>query len=331
MKRVLSILSLTLLLGLLSGCISVPLDRGSRGKAMTLEMIQEPEGKFVTNQVLLVSLDGPLTAAPGDGGMFSGPSDLVLLKDALDRARRNEDIKAVLVRIDSPGGSVTASDLIYHEIKTFREEKDVPVVAVIMGMGASGGYYSAVAADHIMAHPTSLVGSIGVIGIFPNVQGLTGKLGIDMRVLKSGEFKDSGSMWRGFSPEEREILQGMIDKMHQRFVDIVDKGRESLTREQVAELANGRVYDADVALESGLIDSIGYMEDAFETALDLADIKDAGLVAYRMPHDYKGHYYAQNKTPGGSVNVFQFDLKSLVPWSSDGEAGSGPLHYIWMP
>ncbi len=331
MKRILSVLSLTLLLSMLCGCISVPLERSPRGKTMALEMIQEAEGKFVTNQVLMVSLDGPLTAAPGNGGMFSGPSDLVLLKDALDRARKNENIKAVMVRIDSPGGSVTASDLIYHEIKRFREEQDVPVVAVIMGLGASGGYYSAVAADHIMAHPTSLVGSIGVIGVFPNAQGLTSKLGLEMRVLKSGEFKDSGSMWRGFSPEERELLQGMIDKMHQRFVDIVDEGRQKLTREQVAELANGRVYDADLALEAGLIDSIGYMEDAFEMALDLADISDAALVTYRMPHDYKGHYYAQNDAAGGSVNVFQIDLKSLVPWSSDSEGASGPLHYLWMP
>lgn len=127
------------------------------------------------------------------------------------------------------------------------------------------------------------------------------------------------------------MLQDMIDSMHARFVDVVDEGRENLGREAVAKLADGRVYNADEALENGLVDQVGYMEDAFEKAKELAGVDDAAMVAYRMPHGYKGHYYAQAEAPETPVNIFQVDLGALAPWPSKTEAGSGPLYYLWLP
>ncbi len=319
---------------LLSGCISIPLSR--RSADLRSEVLVEPE-HFATrwsgDSVLLVELNGVLSAEPETGGFLSEPGTLVHLKDALKKAEEDPFVQALLVRIDSPGGSVTASDLIYTELKRFKERTKKKVVAVCMGTAASGGYYAAMAADYIVVHPTTVTGSIGVISMYPNLSGLAKLARVDMRVLKSGERKDMGSMWREMEPAEREILQGVINSMYERFLEVVAAGRPNLSADKIRELADGRIYTAQQAVELGLADEIGYIEDAFRKARELAGLKDAALVAYKQPGDYKGHYYARNSqpTPTATASPNPSLLNIQFGQSPATVAENAPFHYLWLP
>lgn len=329
----------------LTGCFSLSMGSPKRSPWMSLETLVPAQSVWTSDKVLLVGLDGVLTASPDSGGFLSGPSTLERLRDVLDHAEKDPSIRALLLRIDSPGGSVIASDLIHHELVTFKKKTGRKIVAVCMGMAASGGYYSAVAADAIYVHPTSIVGSIGVIGLFPNLAGLSGKIGVDMRVVKSGEFKDMGSMWRPFSDPDRAILQGTIDSMFERFVTVVREGRPHLDEATVRRLADGRIYTAQEAVTLGLADGMGYMDDAFAQARKVAGLSDAALVAYHRPGQYVGHYYAETGSaapqagaegsagPGAQaapqVHLFDLNLGGGA-WSGLPKA-EGPFYYLWMP
>lgn len=329
-----SILCLGLVCMLLGGCVFCPIFSGPRrSENMVLETLVSPEEFWTTDRVLLLPVDGVLSIEPDTGGLLSRPSPIIGFKDALKRAERDPSIRCVLVRISSPGGGVTASDVMYAELMRFKKKTGKKVVAVMMDVAASGGYYVAMSADRVVAHPTTITGSIGVIALFPGVQGLTNFLGVEMRVVKSGPLKDLGSMWRGFTVQERQILQATIDEMHTRFVEVVDKGRPDLSAERVRELADGRIYTAQQAKEAGLIDEIGYMQDAFEAAKKLAGLEDAALVTYRQPYDYAGHYYARAEAPEApaqpraEVNLFRLGSGAgdMLP-----KAGS-PFYYLWLP
>lgn len=347
LRRLCAFVALLAAIAALTGCMSLAMAPSKRSPWMSLETLVPAQHFWTTDKVLLVGLDGVLTAAPGSGGLLSDPSTLVGLRDVLDRAEKDSSIRAILLRIDSPGGSVAASDLIHHELATFKKKTDRKIVAVCMGMAASGGYYSAMAADTIYVHPTSIVGSIGVIGMFPNLAGLTGKIGVDVRVVKSGEFKDMGSMWRPFSDPDRAILQAMIDSMYEGFVKVVCEGRPKLDEATVRRLADGRIYTAQEAVTLGLADAVGYMDDAFAAARKAAGLSDAALVAYHRPDQYVGHYYAQTGTPtpqaGGQDSqgqgaaaappqVHLFDLNLGEGGTGFGlPKAEGPFFYYWMP
>ncbi len=327
-----SILSLVLLSLILSGCISLP----RRSANLQTEILVEAEHfstRFTGDSVLLVELNGVLSAEPGTGGFFSKPGNLVQLKDMLKKAEKDPFIKAVLVRIDSPGGSVTASDLIYTELKRFKERTKKKVVAVCMGTAASGGYYAAMATDHIVVHPTTITGSIGVISMYPDLSGLAKLARVDMRVLKSGDHKDLGSMWREMDPAERKILQDVVNDMYERFLKVVAEGRPKLGAEKIRQLADGRIYTASQAVEQGLADEIGYIEDAFKKAQELAGLDDAALVAYKQPGDYKGHYYAQSAetSPVATAPQGQSLLNIQLGQSAFSATESGPFYYLWLP
>ncbi len=333
-------LAMLLVLTLCNGCV-VNLNMGgylSDRQDMVLETLEKPEGLFVQNKVLLIALDGIISAGPlASKGNFGGQhvSMLVKLKDMLDLAEKNHAIKSVVIKINSPGGGVTASDLIYHEIIAFKKRTGIPVVVICMDVAASGGYYVAMAADHVMMHPTTVTGSIGVIAVFPKAKGLTDKIGLEMRVIKSGNMKDIGSLWRDFQPEERQVFQHLIDTMYEHFLDVVQAGRPKMKREAIRELADGRIYTAQQALDNGLADEIGYVEDAFTAAKRIAGLDDASLVAYKSRYGYRGHYYA--KAPGGmpqqsSANTTQFNLLNLDLNSGQNNwKNGGPFHYLWMP
>ncbi|NQU42949.1 signal peptide peptidase SppA [bacterium] len=333
-NRLFVIALLLAVLASLTGCIFIPFQGPVRRRDMAVETLIEAQSIWTSDQVLLVSLDGLLDDEPREGGWFSRPSALVQLKDVLDYAESDHRVKALLLRVNSPGGQVTASDLIHQELKRFKEKTGVKIAVICMDLAASGGYYAAMAGDEIWALPTTVTGSIGVIAFFPEIGGLGRKIGLDMRVIKSGEYKDTGSMWREFSKGDREILQGVIDEMHERFVNIVVQGRPRLSEERVRELANGRIYTAKQALEAGLIDHVGNFDQAFEGAKRLAGIEDASLVACKYPGDYHGNYYAWARSNRGQVaesgpqpqiNLFRLDLGESL------HALGTPFYYLWLP
>lgn len=190
------------------------------------------------------------------------------------------DIKALIVCVDSPGGEVTASDVIYHELARVKEE-GIPVIVQMESMAASGGYYISCLADHIIANPTTLTGSIGVIISGINFKEGMDKLGIRDQTFKSGDFKDMLSMTRDMSEPESIYIQNMVDQSFDRFVSLVSKGR-GISREKLAEAnaIDGRIISGEDAKKIGLVDSLGYWEDALDTAREKGGAPEASVILF---------------------------------------------------
>ena len=190
--------------------------------------------------------------------------------DQIHKYRDDEAIKAIVLRINSPGGSVAPVQEIYSELKKLEK----PIVASMGGTAASGGYYIAAIADEILANPGTLTGSIGVIMQFTKIKGLYEKIGLEQQVVKSGRFKDTGSPVRDLTAEERELLQATLDDVHNQFIDAVFEGRqEHLTREEIVALADGRIFSGQQALDHKLVDQLGNLSDAIERAGELGGIE----------------------------------------------------------
>ena len=237
---------------------------------------------FVISVVIVHLLQG------GSAGFKSGESVGIvevkgLLLDSketikqLHDFRDNQNIKAVVLRIDSPGGVVGPSQEIYEEVKKLTAKKKV--VASMGSLAASGGYYIAVPTNMIFANPGTVTGSIGVLMKLSNIEGLQGKIGLKTFVLKSGKFKDAGSPLRPMTGEERAVMQGVIDSMHGQFIRAVAEGRR-LPLETVTGLADGRIYSGEQALKLKLVDKLGNLQDAVAEAGKMAGIKGEPEVIY---------------------------------------------------
>ncbi len=232
-------------------------------------------------EILLIKIKGVIQEKDEEQSIpFQPNKDMFKqIKKDLLVAEKRDAIKAVLIEINSPGGEVTASDIIYHQIENFKKKTGKPVVAHFGTLGASGAYYVACAADKILAHPTSILGSIGVIMHGMNFERLVANLGIKPVVLKSEKTpkKDILSPFREMTVEEKEMILEIINSIYERFVEIVTKGRK-MTRKDVEKIADGGIYNATRAKELGLIDQIGYREDSMAVACKLAKIESAALV-----------------------------------------------------
>ncbi len=219
-----------------------------------------------------------------DGVLDEGLADD--LHAQIERAADDDRVKAVILRINSPGGGLTASDMIYHDVCALLGDREKPIIAAMDSVGASGGYYVACAADHIIAQPTTVTGSIGVIAQLFFLQGLMqDKLGITPVTLKMGEQKDWPNMFGAadLTEEQRQyLMDSLLVPGYERFVDIVADAR-GLERQDVLRLATGRIFTGEEALRVGLVDEVGYFESAVEAALDAAGIKEARLVEYVEP------------------------------------------------
>ena len=238
----------------------------------------------------------------------------------LKRAREDASVKGIILRVNSPGGTISGSDQIYHEI---RYKTDVPVVAFMQGVAASGGYYASVACEKIIAEPTVITGSVGVIGGYMVLKELLeDKLGIQPVIVKSGKKKDWPSSFRTPSDEEIEYLhEKLITPAYDRFVQIVAEGRKDiLTLADVKRLADGSIYGAQEAKDEKLIDHIGYLDDAIEQVKDLAGIEKAQVIEYRKPFSFSDLLSSQSaKMPRIDKNTF-YELTTphlLYLWTLD--------------
>ncbi len=318
------------------GCVTIPVSvfGGERGP-MRSETIVPADHWWTRDQVLLLDLSGLISVGEVRGLFLNGSGMLVELKDRLKKAEKNDAIKAIVLRIDSPGGSVTASDVIYHELKEFKRRRGIPIVASMMDVAASGGLYVAMAADEIYAHPTTLTGGIGVLMMLPDLQGLSEKIGFGMRVVKSGENKDLGSPWSPLTEEQRALIQETIDGLHLRFLNVIleARGNRGLDRAALARVADGRELDAATARAVGLIDGVAYMDDVIERAKSLAGLRDAAVVSYEYPYDFRGNVYATTggrrpvlKGSGGELNLLKVDLGLDL-----GHPLQTRMLYLWLP
>jgi len=211
-------------------------------------------------------------------GIISNPTDFIR---QIKRYAKDSSIPVIVLDIDSPGGGVAASQEMYEEIGKAKE-KGKKIVASMRSVAASGGYYIACAADTILANPGTITGSIGVIFEFPVIEGLLKKVGVRFEVVKSGELKDVGSMWRDMSPQERKMIQDLINDTYDQFVDVIVKERE-LGRKKVLNLADGRVFTGRMAKELKLIDELGNLEDALKIAGKMGGIEGEPKVVKERP------------------------------------------------
>jgi protease-4 len=308
-----------------TGCaiVTIPLFPSERGLQ---ERVVEGEG---TAKILLVDISAVISEKEKSKGLGLGTeaSLVARIKEELQKAEKDESVKAIVVKINSPGGTVTATDTIYHELTEFKRRTGARIVACVTGLAASGGYYVASAADEIIAHPTSITGNIGVIAMKFNVDQLLLKVGIQEETVKSAEKKDIWSPFRPSTPEEKEIIQTVIDTFHDRFVEVVHAGRKSLlSKEEVEELADGRIFTAEQALAAKLVDKIGYLDDALKALKGSLDLTEAKVITYCRRGSYKGTIYSglpQRSDTDINLIAVNGDLLSLIP--------EVQFMYLWRP
>ena len=286
------------------------------------------------NKLLVIPMEGVVSSVDpaGFARMFGQMNMVADVRAQLDLASYDPAIKAVVLKINSPGGSVTASDVLYTMIKRFKEQTGIKVLVLMMDVCASGGVYVSSAADWIMAHPTSITGSIGVIFHQLNFSGLMWKIGLDDNSIISGPFKDMGNPFRPQRADERELFQQMIDELYAKFVEAVAQGRPQLDVEQVRELADGRIYTAPQALEAKLVDEIGYFEDILAAANKLTDSESLRVVIYRRGEIYNDNVYiskalapvGETESPQGGVERAWEEL--LRTWKNSATPG---FYYLW--
>ncbi|MBI5866330.1 MAG: signal peptide peptidase SppA [Planctomycetes bacterium] len=290
------------------------------------EHVVSRESAWADRKIALIDVDGVLSNMR-ESSMLGGIGDnpVARFKERLDHAASDAKVAALVLRINSPGGGVTASDLMYGELRRFREKTGKPIIASMLDTAASGGYYIACAADKIYACPTTVTGSIGVIMITPDLSGLMGRLGVEANVIKSGAMKDAGSPFRPMNDQDRTLYQNMINAMYERFLDVVAASRTRLTREQIRALADGRVYLAPAAKENGLIDEIGSLDQAIAAAKSAAGIaeKSVKVVQYALPHAHQPNIYAEAPGRGGDINLINVELPRWL------HGASPEFLYLW--
>lgn len=278
-------------------------------------------------KVLIIPVRGIISDSAKKGVLYDMPSMVQEIVSQLRIAEKDEEVKAVLLKIDSPGGSTTASDILYHEIMAFKKRTGAKVVAAMMDIAASGGYYVSLPSDLIIAHPTSITGSIGVIFLRPTVTDLMGKIGLDIEVIKSGQNKDMGSPFRQSTEEEQKIFQDLINELGGRFINLVAKHRK-IDQNILSDISTARVYLAREALQLGLVDKIGYLNNAVLQAKKLAGLnEDCKVIVYRRTRYPNDNIYNTSTTKFGSRGLSLIDLGILDSITS---LRTG-FYYLWPP
>jgi protease-4 len=288
------------------GCIVIsgPISPFSLRRQPLRETVVSGEGR---DKVLLIDVSRVITGEERERalGLSTEESTVARVEEELRRAREDRRVRAIVLRINSPGGSVTASDTLYREVRRFREETKRPVVAALMDVAASGGYYVAVAADRVVASPTTVTGSIGVVLVGLNFEGLMTKLGVRDQTLKAGANKDLLSPLRAPTAAERAIVQAILDELHHRFIAVVRAHRPGLDEADLDRIADGRIFTAGQACELGLVDEVGYLDDAIAAARRAAGVERARVVVYHRPDEYRENIYSRAgpAATGDTVNV----------------------------
>lgn len=321
--RWLTVLMLVGCTGCLDGALLI---RPVSGRQALEEHTLQRDSFFALDKIALIDVSGVLINGDEPRLLGSGENRVSLLLENLNEARRDPTVKALILRINSPGGTVVASELMHDEITYFRKKTDKPIVAVMMDVAASGGYYIACACDEIVAQPSTVTGSIGVIMQMFDVTGTMSMIGVSSDAITSGPRKDAGSPFRKLKDEERAIFQSMVDDMYGRFVEVVDEGRPNLSEAEVRKLADGRVYTASQALEAGLIDRIATLRETYNHLKEREGIGNARLVTYKRPYAYRPNYYAAAPGPDPTAGH-----RVTLEWPALTETMTPRFMYLWSP
>jgi protease IV len=321
-----SLTFLLVLLSLLTGCgapsfLVTPVSSSTK---LQEEEVQPGKGG---GKIAIIQVEGMLLNARAGGFLQPSENAVSLFAQQMDKAARDNSVKAVVLRVNSPGGTVTASDLMYEILNEFRTKTKKPVIAATQEIAASGGFYVSCAADKIVVHPTSVVGSIGVIFSTFEVQQLMDKIGVRNEAIKSGPLKDMGSPFKALGKPERDVMQAMVDDYYARFVEIV-RARRNITNPDTLKLVtDGRVFTGRQAVELGLADRTGRLEDALGLARELAKAPGAKAILYKRPYGYGGSIYAETNMapPRATADTMHLELpgnQKILP---------GGFYYLWQP
>lgn len=310
-----------------SGCVFITgdFDPLSRRPRPLLERAVSGEGDA---KILLIDLSGVISSEEERGplGLGRQESPVARVEAELDKAREDDDVRAVVVRVNSPGGTVTASDIIYSQLMRFKAERRVPVLVQMLDLATSGGYYVALAGDEILASPTTVTGSIGVLFTNISAAGLLDKIGVRDQTIASGRMKDIGSPLRTMTPEERAVLEALIGDMQARFVGLVRARRPGLTAEMADQMVDGRVFSADQALRGGLVDGIDYLDGTIARARQRAGLTEATVIRYQRGDEFADGLYAHGGLPPAQVTQV-----TLLP-GAERRLPPGPSFlYLWAP
>ncbi len=330
--------------GMAAGAMAVALTGcGNRAIRIDLVPVQEkltPQtieygdaNVFTSDKIAVISLSGLLTDIKAGSLLSQGYNQVSDLRETLDAVARDPSVKAVLLRINSPGGTVTASSMMYHDIEAFKARTHKPVVTCMMDVCASGGYYVSCASDYRVCYPTTITGSIGVIIETLNVNGTLQKIGAATDSVKSGPNKDMGSPFKPpdtmdhpLDPNDRALLQAIVNQFYAGFKAIVKASPNHISDADWPTVTDGRVYTGMDAAKIGLVDEVGTLDTAIAKAKELAHIQHAKLVMYTRHDETKGSIYADNPgTPQPQMNMFNLnlDLGDLIP------RGQSQFLYLW--
>ena len=312
-----------------AACVNVEIPLFAKGGALEERTLEGERGP----KILMIDLTGTLgvRAASSLLGLPAGESAVARMREELERAERDEEIAAIVLRIDSPGGTVIASEILYREVMRHKRATGRPVVAQMMGIAASGGYYVAMAADRVQAYPSTITGSIGVVAMGFNFSGLMEKIGVEYQTFTTGAFKDAGSPFRPMTDAERGQIASVTQDLFVSFLDVVARGRPKLARAEIERLADGRIFSAQQALAAGLIDALGELEEAVASARDAAGITgETRLVVYRRPGEPAENLFsasgpAESAEASGARVRDAFAESSFLYWWPGGASAAALL------
>jgi protease-4 len=298
---------------------SVVEDRGPLVEKGVIADDGYPQGK-----IAIVDVDGLLVNNNLVGLGSLGENPVSLFREKLNAVAADPCYRAVVVRINSPGGGVTASDIMWRDLRAFQQQTGLPVVACLMDLATGGAYYMATAADHIVAHPTTVTGGMGVILNLYNLKDAMAYFNVEAVSIKAGRYADLGSPVEPMGQDARAILQGVADEFHARFQETVRKGRPQHDPSRKEDF-DGRIFTASQALERRLIDSVGYLDDAVAVARELGRCPSAGAVLLRRANDPARSPYATTPNSPTQGGLFPMSIPGL-------DRSQLPTFlYLWQP
>lgn len=320
MNRLFAIFALASLLALTAcGKRTVRVDLVPVEDRLQPQEIERDAGMFVNDEIVMVDVSG-LIANIKKEGLFSGGGNPVSdFRETLNAIERDPNAKAVVLRINSPGGTVTATDIMYRDLIAFKQRTGIPVVVCMMDVCASGGYYLSCGADYRIAHPSTITGSIGVIVQTFSIAGTLNKIGVTAAAVTSGPNKDMLSPFKPTDKKDLAIVQDLVNEFYGQFKGIVKNSRQHVKDEDWATATDGRIFTGRQAAAIGLVDEIGDLNLALAKAKELGHIKKARVISYARTGEVKGSIYA-----AGNVPPFKLDASVLA------DAAHPQFLFMWM-
>jgi len=299
------------------------------GDKLEPHVVEREGGMFGGDgKIALISVSGLLANTKGGGllGLNGGENPVSQFRETLHAIAKDDSVKAVVLRMNTPGGTVNAGDMMYRDLQAFKEKTHKPVIVEMMDLCASGGYYLSCAADYRIAYPTTITGSIGVIIQTMNFSGTLDKLGIKPEAITSRENKDMGSPFRPTTDNDRKLLKALVDQFYAQFLDVVKHSHQHVAESDWTMLTDGRVVTGRDAVRYGLIDQLGSLDDAIAKAKEMAHMKNATIIMYTHMGDYRGSVYAKAPaTPEFNMVNVNIDTSALLPETTP------EFLYMWKP